>query len=210
MPTATSWRSRSGTCRVWPKLLPLIDADAERAVARVTEALRELASAYERALRAGQRARLGLRTDQGARDARLIDDWLALLARTEADFTRSHRALVAAAVGDDGPLREAVGSEEELTAWLARWRARCAQEDRAAEDAAARVAALRQGNPRIVARNHRVEEALAAASDDGKLDPFERMLDALRRPFDDDRALEDFAHPAPVEFTRRYMTFCGT
>ncbi|MFN3566742.1 MAG: protein adenylyltransferase SelO family protein, partial [Burkholderiaceae bacterium] len=202
--------ARWNLMRLAEALLPLLDADAERALARATEVLSEFAPAYERALRAGQRIRLGLRTDQGAGDARLIDDWLALLARRRADFTRSHRALAAAAAGDDGPLREAVGGDDDVAKWLARWRARCAQEDRAAEDAAARAAALRQTNPRIVARNHRVEEALTAASDDGNLDPFERLLGALRRPFDDDPALEHFAHPAAPEFTQHYMTFCGT
>ncbi|HXF46321.1 MAG TPA: hypothetical protein VNK91_09395, partial [Burkholderiaceae bacterium] len=78
------------------------------------------------------------------------------------------------------------------------------------EDARARAAALRAVNPRIVPRNHRVEEALAAASDDGDLQPFTRLLEALRRPFDDDPALAPYAQPAPAEFTQRYMTFCGT
>ena len=139
----------------------------------------------------------------------MIDDWLALLARRGADFTRSHRALVAASAGDDGPLQEAVGGGDDPATWLARWRARCAQEDRGAEDAAARAAALRQKNPRTVPRNHRVEEALAAG-DDGTLEPFERLLAALRHPFDDDPAFEPFVHAAPAEFTRRYVTFCGT
>ena len=39
--------------RLAEALLPLIDADAERAVARATEALSEFVPAYERALRAG-------------------------------------------------------------------------------------------------------------------------------------------------------------
>ncbi len=48
-----------------------------------------------------------------------------------------------------------------------------------------RADAMRSVNPMVIARNHRVEEALAAASDEGDLEPFERLLDALRRPYDD-------------------------
>ena len=44
---------------------------------------------------------------------------------------------------------------------------------------------MRRVNPYVIARNHRVEEALAAASDEGDLAPFERLLDALRRPYDE-------------------------
>lgn len=140
----------------------------------------------------------------------MIDDWLALLAAARADFTAAHRALAAAAAGDEAPLRAAVAAPDELDAWLARWRARCAQEDARSGDARTRAAALRAANPRIVPRNHRVEEALAAASDDGDLQPFARLLEALRRPFDDDAALARYAQPAPAEFAQRYVTFCGT
>jgi uncharacterized protein YdiU (UPF0061 family) len=193
--------------RLAEALLPLIDADPERAVARATEALQEFAPAYDAALRAGQRAKLGLATERDG-DAQLADDWLALLARTRADFTRAWRALAAAAGGEDAPVREAVGGGEALAAWLTRWRARLAEEH--AADSAAAATALRAANPRVIPRNHRVEEALAAASDAGDLVPFERLLDAVRRPFDDDPLLEPYTHPAPEEFTARYVTFCGT
>ncbi len=193
--------------RLAEALLPLSDADRECAVARATEALHAFAPAFDAALRAGQRAKLGLTTEREG-DARLADDWLALLAGTRADFTRAWRALAAAAVGDDAAVREAVGGGEALAEWLARWRARLAHEHAAGSTAAA--AALRAANPRVIPRNHRVEEALAAASDEGDLAPFEKLLEAVRRPFDDDPALEPYAHPAPAEFTARYVTFCGT
>ena len=69
---------------------------------------------------------------------------------------------------------------------------------------------MRQVNPRIIPRNHRVEEALAAASDTGDLGPFEDLLQAVKRPFDDDPALARYAEPAPTGYTESYRTFCGT
>ena len=75
---------------------------------------------------------------------------------------------------------------------------------------AQRAQAMRRVNPRHVARNHRVEEALAAASDRGELGPFEALLQAVRRPYDDDPALDRYAEPAPAGYTERYRTFCGT
>ena len=48
-----------------------------------------------------------------------------------------------------------------------------------------RARAMRSVNPLVIPRNHRVEEALAAASDEGDLAPFERLLDALRQPYDE-------------------------
>ena len=69
---------------------------------------------------------------------------------------------------------------------------------------------MRAVNPNIIARNHRVEEALAAASDQGDLAPFQRLLDALTQPYDETAELAPYAEPAPVEVTGCYRTFCGT
>ena len=63
-------------------------------------------------------------------------------------------------------------------------------------------------NPVIIARNHRVEEALAAAQA-GDLAPTERLLAALARPFDERPEFADLAGPAPDDFGP-YVTFCGT
>jgi uncharacterized protein YdiU (UPF0061 family) len=69
---------------------------------------------------------------------------------------------------------------------------------------------MRRVNPRVIPRNHRVEEALAAASEEGDLAPFERLLDALRRPYDESGAPDLYVEPAPAAVTARYRTFCGT
>jgi uncharacterized protein YdiU (UPF0061 family) len=69
---------------------------------------------------------------------------------------------------------------------------------------------MRRVSPWVIPRNHRVEEALAAASDEGDLGPFERLLEALRRPYDEDPAQARYAEPAPAALTAGYRTFCGT
>ena len=69
---------------------------------------------------------------------------------------------------------------------------------------------MRRVNPWIIPRNHRVEEALAAASTDNDLGPFERLLAALRRPYDEVPELAAYAEPASAEVTAGYRTFCGT
>ncbi len=206
--------------RLAEALLPLVagmpddggdpgDDAIQRAVARVTEVLDAFPEAYRAALLQGQRAKLGLPAEGGddAADRQLADGWLALLQAQRADFTRSWRALAAAAEGDEAPLRAELDDPAAATPWLAAWRARLAQ---AGGDATARAAALRAANPWVIPRNHRVEEALAAASDDGDLAPFQALLSALRRPFDDGPGQARYAEPAPRELTACYKTFCGT
>jgi uncharacterized protein YdiU (UPF0061 family) len=69
---------------------------------------------------------------------------------------------------------------------------------------------MRKVNPNIIARNHRVEETLAAASDQGDFAPFQRLLNALNQPYDESHELAPYAEPVPAAVTACYRTFCGT
>jgi serine/tyrosine/threonine adenylyltransferase len=221
--------ARWNLARLAEALLPLMaDADDEpavqRAVAEVTEVIDAFPRWHDAAHLEVLRAKLGLRpadaavdapgpgTDDEA-DATLASDFLDLLQAQQVDFTLGFRRLADAAEGDDNPLRALCRDPQAPGPWLARWRSRAAELDAGVEPAAAaaaRVRRLRATNPWIIPRNHRVEEALGAASDHGDLAPFERLLDVLQRPFDDTPAAAPFATPAPLEITARYQTFCGT
>ena len=69
---------------------------------------------------------------------------------------------------------------------------------------------MREVNPFVIPRNHRVEEALAAASQHDDLGPFERLLAAIRRPFDEAPDQAPYGEPASALVTAGYQTFCGT
>jgi uncharacterized protein YdiU (UPF0061 family) len=211
--------ARWNLARLAETLLPLMvradadrddDAEVQRAVAAVTEVIDAFPAGYDQALRQGQRAKLGLQTAQ-PEDLPLADAFLALLQQHQVDFTQAWRRLADAATGDANPLRALFAEAAAINPWLAQWQARCAQEDGADSAAAlARAARMRRVNPRLIPRNHRVEEALAAASAHGDLSLFNRLLVALQRPFSDDPALALYAEPAPPQLTAAYQTFCGT
>ncbi|MFQ3594530.1 MAG: hypothetical protein SNJ63_00250, partial [Sphingomonadaceae bacterium] len=85
------------------------------------------------------------------------------------------------------------------------WEARLAREGTAPESA--RTLMLR-ANPAIIPRNHRVNQALAAA-EAGDMAPFHRLLAAVRRPFDP-LPEDDLFRAAPLPDERVQATFCGT
>lgn len=63
-------------------------------------------------------------------------------------------------------------------------------------------------NSLYVPRNHLVEAALAAATA-GDLAPYERLLDAVTRPFTERPGLADLVGPAPAD-APPHVTYCGT
>jgi uncharacterized protein YdiU (UPF0061 family) len=194
--------------RLAETLLPLLAPENERAVALATEVINGFAERYARELLVGQRAKLGF-TSERSEDAELADGWLALLAEQSVDFTLAWRRLADAAggEGDGAALRALFAEPASLEAWLARWRERCAVEGGCD---ASRAESMRRASPIVIARNQRVEEALAAAVERDDLDPFEQLLAALAKPFDERPAHARYAEPAPREVTACYKTFCGT
>jgi uncharacterized protein YdiU (UPF0061 family) len=197
--------ARWNLARLAETLLPLLADDADAAVARATEVIDAFPAWYDEQLLQGQRAKLGLARPE-ADDAALAADWLALLHAQQVDFTLGWRRLADAAAGDERPLRALLAEPQAADAWLARWRSRGAGEGGAP---AARAAAMRRASPIVIPRNHRVEEALAAATA-GDLGPFEALLAALQQPFDESPQRAAYAEPAPREVTACYQTFCGT
>jgi uncharacterized protein YdiU (UPF0061 family) len=204
--------------RLAETLLPLLSDDREKAIAIATEVIAEFSGHYRSCLLRGQREKLGLSRsppENDAADTALIDDWLALLHAQHVDFTLGWRRLADAAGGNEAPLRALFADQHAVDAWLARWRARCATEDVSAQQvketvATERANAMRGVNPIVIARNHRVEEALTAASAHLDLVPFERLLAAVQQPYEELPERERYAEPAPAAVTACYRTFCGT
>jgi uncharacterized protein YdiU (UPF0061 family) len=193
--------------RLAEALLPILDADVDRAVARVHERLDEFAPRFDAAHLRVQRAKLGL-TTEGADDAALLDDLLQRMAANEVDYTRFWRGLCDAA-GDpaqDGAVAALFADPQAFHAWAPRWLERLAREGVAPED---RRAAMRRVNPAFIPRNHRIEEVIAAAVHGGDLAPFEAFARVLERPYDDQPESAWWGEPPKPE-ERVQATFCGT
>lgn len=194
-PTIALWNlTRLAEC-----LLPLLADDKDAAVAVAQEELALFMPAFERHFEDGMRAKLGWRGTDSA-DGERIAGIFRMMMQANADFTLFFRVLTQIADGADAEAMTAVMAPGEATALLAAWRERAGP--------APDVAAMQGVNPVYIARNHRVEEALAAATA-GDLAPTHRLLKVLAAPFteaSDAAALE--APPSQEEEVRQ--TFCGT
>ena len=197
-------------------LLPLLHADPDTAFAIANEALQHFSNTFERAWLAGMRAKIGLETEEPG-DSELITALLEWMHAARADWTNTFRDLGAILEPNSG--EQSAGDlyrQPTFAAWHARWLERLGREGRPSAITAARMAAV---NPWVIPRNHRVEEALAAATGEGSFgfdsaaaDPLaatHRLVAVLGSPFKPDAAAAAYAEPPPPT-TSCYRTFCGT
>jgi uncharacterized protein YdiU (UPF0061 family) len=193
--------------RLAEALLPLIDADVEKAVAAANQVVVDFAGLFTSAWFAVMRDKLGLSGEEES-DGDLVQALLDLLHANEVDFTGVFRALAEAAEDDEASAFVALFAEPTgPRQWLAAWRVRGA---RAAVSPAARAAAMRSVNPVYIPRNHLVEEAIAAAAERDDFGPFEALADVLMQPYAERLSVpKRFALPARPE-ERVLKTFCGT
>jgi uncharacterized protein YdiU (UPF0061 family) len=202
-PTIAQWN----LARLAETLLPLIDADPEAAVEPATRAVTGFTPRFDAHLSARLRAKLGL-AESRPDDDLLASRLLGLMQQGHADFTLVFRHLADAIEPGEKAAALAAQFREpaELEGWLIDWRARLATEP---VDVAIRRATMRRVNPLFNPRNHRVEAALSAASERNDLAPFQRLLAALQRPFEDQPGNNELSLP-PRDDERVLATFCGT
>ncbi|MCB1387405.1 MAG: YdiU family protein [Nitratireductor sp.] len=195
-PTIAQWN----LARLAEALLPLIDADQDRAVALATETLGGFSTIFNRHWLKRMGAKLGL-AEAGEDDRQLIIDFVSLMQKGASDFTNCFAALAELAEGgeaDAGPLAALEGWRD----WHTRWRNRLEAETAVASR-------LRRVNPLYIARNHLVAEAIAAGEGEGDFSVMDRLLEAISQPFTRREGLERFTlPPKPEEVVHK--TFCGT
>lgn len=180
--------------RLAESLLALIADDEKEAAKIAGAAVERFGPLFQNHWSAGLRAKIGLRST-APDDDDLINDLFRLMQEAGADFTNTFISLA----GDGAP------PPPELQPWIARWHARLDREGVPRDEA---LALMRSVNPVVIPRNHRVEEALAAAAE-GDLTVVHRLLEVLADPFSASAANLRFREPGPSD-AAPYRTFCGT
>lgn len=184
-------------------LVPLVDPDQDRATELLTDAIQQAQPLYETHWLAGMRSKIGLSTED-PNDLDLVNDLLWVMKDGHADFTLVFRRLSQALRGDNDAVQNLFDQSGAFDVWARRWRKRLEQEG---VDAETRAQAMDRVNPIYIPRNHKVEEALAAAVGHEDMKPFTKLLDVLSHPFDEVVGNEAYAEPVPDP---SYKTFCGT
>jgi uncharacterized protein YdiU (UPF0061 family) len=222
-------------------LLPILHEDEDVAVEMAQDALESFAEIYNATWLHGMFCKIGLGEsglggdagagsgasaggDAGAGgnagvagvaivegDQKLVTDLMALMQKSECDYTNTFRALPelleparASAFGtaELNKLRAQPG----FSAWFEAWSTRLKAQS---SGIAGAIELMNKSNPNVIARNHQVEAALRAAEVSGDLTPLHRLVAVLQRPFDETPEHDAFRAP-PLSHERVVATFCGT
>lgn len=186
--------------RLAESLMPILHEDEEAALKIAQDEISKFSVQYENNWFLGMKKKLGLFSNE-EQDQSLIEKLLKAMEKYKADYTNTFRALTDTTL-ENAPLFES----PEFKEWYELWQSRLERQKESQDDA---YKLMKNNNPVIIPRNHRVEEALEAAVKDGDYSVMEKLLQALANPYEYSQEQADYCTP-PVPSNRPYRTFCGT
>ncbi|MDC1203485.1 YdiU family protein [Crocinitomicaceae bacterium] len=172
-------------------LLPLISDNEEKAVKLANGVLNEFQKRFEYQWYNMMFNKLGI-VNPNKKDRVLVNDLLKLMEVHKTDYTQLFLALE-----KDETLDASLFAQKEFKNWIHAWKLKNPV-----------LAQMKKYNPRIIPRNHWVENALETAVE-GDVMPFQNLLKLLSKPYDD-HPNQLMYEKTPADFDASYQTFCGT
>jgi uncharacterized protein YdiU (UPF0061 family) len=185
-------------------LLPLLHSEEKHAIELANAQLQHFHTQFDTHWADTLRAKLGL---PGAEpdDTALAQELLDWMAASRADYTRTFRAL-----SSEEALLQPPFEDPAFRAWHARWLSRRNRPGHPFHIPEIAAQQMRRHNPALIPRNHLVEEALNAATENDQLAPLHQLLEVLASPWDPLPGIPPrYLEPAPTD-APPYRTFCGT
>ena len=155
-------------------LLPLLHINQNEAVNIANDAIADFPNQYKNNWLSGMRRKLGIFNEE-AEDEYLIEGLLSTMQKYEADYTNTFRDLTISKKEDI-----TLSGTVEFEKWYDLWQERLKRQEESEEDSRE---LMKKNNPAVIPRNHRVEEALDAAADQGDYSVMEGLLKALSKPY---------------------------
>ncbi|MGE6547888.1 protein adenylyltransferase SelO [Bacillus mycoides] len=186
--------------RLAESLIPILHEDEEAALKIAQDEISKFSVQYENNWFLGMKKKLGLFSNE-EHDQSLIEKLLKAMEKYKADYTNTFRALTDTTL-ENAPLFES----PEFKEWYELWQSRLERQKESQDDA---YKLMKNNNPVIIPRNHKVEEALEAAVKNGDYSVMEKLLQALANPYEYSQEQADYCTPS-VTSNRPYRTFCGT
>ena len=181
-------------------MLPLIDENKDKALEIAQEAINNFGNIYKKYWFEMMRKKLGFFGEE-KEDEILIKDLLSWMHSNKADFTNTFYYLTKRDF-----LNEKIYQNKIFLEWKKKWEDRIKRNKKSKESS---FEIMKDNNPVIIPRNHKVEEALELACNKNDLSSIHNLLKILRNPYLDRKGIIDYQAP-PKSSVNKYQTFCGT
>ena len=192
-PPITKWNlARFAEC-----LIPLIHKDENEAIKVASEIIDNFQNIYEEKWLNMMRDKLGL-FGKDQNDQKLINDLLSWMEINNADYTNTFCNLMNVNIED-----KKVYEDQKFINWVKIWEKRVLMNNNLKEKS---LDLMRNTNPTVIPRNHKVEEALNAANEDN-IEVMNRLLNVLSKPYSNQKNIENYQS---LSTDKEYQTFCGT
>ena len=181
-------------------LLPLFHDNQEEAVKLAQDEISYFAELYKHNWFAGMRLKLGMFNEE-PQDKLLFEGLLNIMQKHSADYTNTFRALT---LGKCEGM--ALFDTTEFAHWYEQWQGRLGRQKESRESS---QRLMRDNNPALIPRNHRVEESLEAAVKRGDYSVMEKLISVLLCPYSYTPEQSEYSMLPPPS-SKPYRTFCGT
>ena len=194
-PVITKWNlARFAEC-----IIPLIDESENSAVQIASDIINNFEKIYEDKWLNMMRDKIGL-FGKDKDDKKLIIDLLNWMKKDKADYTNTFCHLMNLKISNDKDY-----DKEEFHNWKNKWKKRLNLNNFSSKKY---LGLMRANNPLVIPRNHKVEEALKAASENN-IELFNKLLMILKNPYADQKNISEYQSLAPIT-EKKYQTYCGT
>ncbi len=193
-PGITKWNlARFAEC-----LIPFFERDQKKAIQIATETINDFEKKYEEKWMNMMRNKLGI-SGLDNKDKPLILDLLTWMHEKKADYTNTFCHLM-----NLDPKKEKIFEDSKFIDWKKRWKERLLKND---NNQIKSKELMKNNNPLVIPRNHKIEEALEAA-ELNDMEPINKILEILKNPYDKQSEIIDYQYPS--KSSEKYQTFCGT
>ena len=189
-------------------LLPLINKKEAEALQEAADLINQFPSIYKKFYLKAIRRKLGLKREL-TQDIQLIKDLFNCMQDNEADFTLTFRYLCGINSNNafnDGHIRKLFKNPKEFDLWGKKWRERISFESANDQE---RKLDMKLVNPKFIPRNHRIEEVINDAVNEGDFSLFNQFLEVLMEPYSEHEKAIHFTEP-PNPGEEVCETYCGT
>ncbi len=193
-PSIAKWNlARFAEC-----LIPLVDKNLDKAIKLLSQKVNSFELTYEQKWMEMMKNKLGLSSDD-KNDSTLIIDLLTWMHQNKADYTNTFCHLM-----DPYSINETIYEDVKFVNWKKRLKIRQLKNNNSYENS---IKLMKNYNPLVIPRNHRVEEVLAFA-EQNNFKPLMKFINILAKPYSKQEDTSNFQ--SLLGSRENYKTFCGT